>query len=583
MRSQRRNLESEGKKINIVKVLIVIILLIAVIVSIYFIVKKLNNNDNNNNPEDSLVVENEKETPKTIEEIVAEFGGEIVEQVKPDTYYITKDGAEYTAYLDGEIATGRIIPWDGTSAKPAIDEAGNINIYKAEELKWVADQVISGEMNFNGVTITLRNNIDLGARKNDDGVWSGNIWTPVIGFLDELPPKEDSNTSSENTAVTEETIEVDENVDVTNENLKRFAGVLDGNGCSIRGMNVENDKRYQGLFGYSSGVITNLIIKASHINAGEGVGIIVGLNEGRIENCKVQNIEVKGTEKVGTIAGINMTNSSIDGCEILEDKCLVSGDKYVGGISGYTNNNSNISNCINKSNVSGKEYIGGITGITFYGTTITNCYNEALNVIGEQYVGGIAGYSSSQIENSYNQENVNSKGIVSGKNYVGGLVGINQVMGNIVNSYNSGNIIGDKDIIGGIAGENNANISNCYNKGQIDSTKADGIRIGGICGQNSSDSYIYTSYNIGLIKVKNSGNGVIGANFGTISNSFYLDTCIEKVPENDEFKKTENDMKTTIITELGESYVQDENNINNGYPILLWQSSSGDTVNQTEE
>ena len=156
-------------------------------------------------------------------------------------------------------------------------------------------------------------------------------------------------------------------------------------------------------------------------------------------------------------------------------------------------------------------------------------------------------------------------------------------MGNIVNSYNSGNIIGDKDIIGGIAGENNANISNCYNKGQIDSTKADGIRIGGICGQNSSDSYIYTSYNIGLIKVKNSGNGVIGANFGTISNSFYLDTCIEKVPENDEFKKTENDMKTTIITELGESYVQDENNINNGYPILLWQSSSGDTVNQTEE
>lgn len=578
MRSQRRNIESEGKKINIVKVLIVIILIIAVIVCIYFIVKKIYKNPNSSSDE-SLVIEEEKKTPKTIEEIVSEFGGEIVEQVKPDTYYITKDGAEYTAYLDGEIVAGRIIPWDGTSAKPAIDEVGNINIYKAEELKWVADQVISGEMNFNGVTITLRNNIDLGARKGDDETWSGNIWTPIIGFLDELPPKEDENTTAENTTVTEDTTEFDENVDVTNENLKRFAGVFDGNGCSIRGMSIDTDKRYQGLFGYVSGVVTNLTVKASHVKAGEGVGVITGLNEGKIENCKVQNIDVKGTEKVGAIVGINMTNSSIEGCEIIDDKCFVYGDKYLGGISGYTNNNSNISSCINKSNVSGKEYIGGITGITFYGTTILNCCNEALNVIGEKYVGGIAGYSSSQIENSYNQENTDSKGIVNGKSYVGGLVGLNHVMGNIVNSYNSGNIVGEEDRIGGIVGENNANISSCYNKGSIDASKADGIRIGGICGQNSSDSYIYTSYNIGNIKVKNLGNGVIGANFGTISNSFYLDTCIEKTPENDEFKKTENDMKKTIITELGENFTEDSKNINFGYPILLWQSSSNETIN----
>ena len=71
----------------------------------------------------------------------------------------------------------------------AIDEAGNINIYSAAELAWVANQVINGEKNFSGVTITLRKNIDLGARQKDDGTWEGPDWKPIIGFLDEIPEK----------------------------------------------------------------------------------------------------------------------------------------------------------------------------------------------------------------------------------------------------------------------------------------------------------------------------------------------------------------------------------------------------------
>ncbi len=571
MRTGRRSLDSKNKKINIGKVILVFVIIVIIIVGIFFLIKELTKDKTENNSiEVAKNTENviEENNSKTIEQIIDEFGGEVIEQIKPDTYYISKDGIEYTAYLDGEITQERIIPWDGTSAKPAVDEVGNMNVYKPEELKWIADQIISGEMNFNGVTITLRKNIDLGARKNEDGTWSGNIWTSMVGFLDELPNKNTNTNTTNETATNEETV-VDETAEVTNENLKRFAGVFNGNGFSIRGLNVDTDKRYQGLFGYQSGTITNLTIKYSHIKGGEATGAIVGLNEGIIENCKIDNVEITGNNKVGGIAGISMTNSKINNCEIVGNNCYINSNNYTGGICGYINNNSEISNCINRANINGKDYIGGISGIVFYGTTIRNCFDENSNISGENYVAGLVGYSQSQIENSWN----NSTTIIKGKKYIGGLVGLNYSMGNITDSYNSAKIIATEDNVGGIAGCNSANISNCYNSGIIDVNEASGVKVGGLCGQNSSESFIYTSYNIGNIYTKKNANGLIGANFGDISNSYYLENCIEVTPEVDDLKKSETDMKSNIISNLGEAFSEDINNINSGYPILKWQIS----------
>ena len=63
----------------------------------------------------------------------------------------------------------------------------------------------------------------------------------------------------------------DDSVNVTKENLKRFAGVFNGNGFSIRGLNIDSDKRYEGLFGFNAGIISNLTIKNSNIKGGTGV------------------------------------------------------------------------------------------------------------------------------------------------------------------------------------------------------------------------------------------------------------------------------------------------------------------------
>ena len=171
----KRSLRYERRKLNITKVVLAILLFGLVVASIVYLIKSINTFDENDvaKEENTSIPENiiqEEDTIiNNIEKVAIDFGGQIIEKPKRDTYFVTKDGANYTIYGDGEIVQGTVIPWDGNEAKPAVDEAGNINIYSAAELAWVANRVISGEKNFNGVTITLRNNIDLGGRKGEDG------------------------------------------------------------------------------------------------------------------------------------------------------------------------------------------------------------------------------------------------------------------------------------------------------------------------------------------------------------------------------------------------------------------------------
>ena len=420
----RRTIDSfENRKLNWGKVIGVILSIILIIILAILAVKGIGNLSNENKDEneennEELVAQEVLEEPKkTIEEIVTEFGGEIKEKVKEDTYYISKDGKDYTAYLDGEILEGKIIPWDGKEAKPAVDEAGNINIYSAAEFAWVANQVINGEKNFSGVTITLRSNLDLGARIKEDGTWEGPEWKSIVGFLDELPEKKNTNIVENSETV------VDENVEVTNENLKRFDGMFNGNGFSIRGLKIENDKRYQGLFGYLTGTVANLTIKYSKVSAGEAVGAIVGLNEGTVTGCIIENTEINGKEKVGGLVGISMTESKVENCSVYETS-KVKGEEYVAGLIGYTNNNVGIKSCNNGAKVQGKNYVGGLTGIVFYGSNIQNSLNFSEEITGENYVGGLAGYSAAQIEKSHNQVLTENNGKVIGKNYVGGIARI---------------------------------------------------------------------------------------------------------------------------------------------------------------
>ncbi len=569
----------EGKHIHIGRVILVIIIITLIIFGIYLVVNRkkifsVKDNENHQKVEEAIF---NKE--KTIEEILAEFGGEVIEQPKEDTYFVSKEGNMYTIYADGDIVEGQIIPWNGESKEIAADEAGNYNVYSAEELKWVADKIINGEKNFNGVTITLRNNIDLGARPKKDGTWEGPIWTSMIGFLDEIkkeqPSQEQIDGQSDNTQNNLENVEekatvvdeVSENV-VAEEKLKRFAGIFNGNGFTIRGVYIDSDKNYQGLFGHSSGIIQNLAIKNSYISGGNGTGALIGLNAGIIQNCYTENTIVKGkSDKVGGIVGITMSGSKIENCYTKLGS--IEGNNASGGIVGYANNNASILASYNMANITGKAYTGGIVGIMFYGSIIQSTYNTG-TIVGSDYTGGIAGYTATQIEKCYNT------GSVTGENYVGGIVGVNFTMGNIIISYNTGNVIGNNNI-GGIAGTNNASISSCYNVGKIET---EGYRAGGICGQNGTDSYIYTSYNVGDIEGKRNLGGIAGGDFGTSSNCYYLKDASIAI-ENEEQCRNSEQIKADILSDLGAEFTKDDSaNINQGYPVLTWQISTEAVTNE---
>lgn len=272
--------------------------------------------------------------------------------------------------------------------------------------------------------------------------------------------------------------------------------------------------------------------------------------------------------------GCSMTESKIEFCSTIGDNCFINGDKYVGGISGYSNNNTSITNSTNLANINATDYVGGVTGIAFYGTKLQNVVNNAKNIIGKKYVGGLIGYSEADISYSSNHNLENKEGIVAGDEYVGGITGINYKMGNISDCFNTSKIVVNVSNGGGITGMNSSNISNTYNIGEIDTNENEAVKVGGICGQNSSESYINSSYNVGIITSKKDVGGIVCSNFGEVSNVFYLETTLKSTGLDKDYSRAENDMKTAIVSNLGEGFTQDENQINSGFPILIWQSNN---------
>ena len=83
--------------------------------------------------------------------------------------------------------------------------------------------------------------------------------------------------------------------------------------------------------------------------------------------------------------------------------------------------------------VTGKNYVGGIVGVNF-GGTIEDCYN-ACTVTGNKYVGGVVGHNfHGTVKNCYNV------GTISGGEYVGGVVGDTQNESDIQSCYNTGTV-----------------------------------------------------------------------------------------------------------------------------------------------
>ncbi len=151
-------------------------------------------------------------------------------------------------------------------------------------------------------------------------------------------------------------------------------------------------------------------------------------------------------------------------------------------------------------------------------------------------------------------------------------------MGNIENVKSEAKIEATGDNIGGIVGINNASISNAVNKGDVSSSNEMSLKVGGIVGENASDSFIYTSCNEGTITNKKHAGGIYGANFGQIENCYFLEGCVktDNIEETDNSKsKSEYETERNKIEKASETTIPVTSVSNN--------SDSQDSEDEDEE
>ncbi|TGC09423.1 GLUG motif-containing protein [Methanolobus halotolerans] len=178
------------------------------------------------------------------------------------------------------------------------------------------------------------------------------------------------------------------------------------------------------------------------------------------------------------------------------------------GLFGYTDTGATIKNVeLVDVNITGENYVGGLVGFNNVGI-ITDSHSTG-EVTGENYVGGLVGTieGDGKVENSY------STCKVTGDEFVSGLVGFNSFSGIITNSYSTGEVSGN-DRVGGLVGHNIGNIVNSYSTGNVNGTNW----VGGLVG--NTQGFITDSYSIGEVTGISDVGGLVATNTGTIENSY---------------------------------------------------------------
>ena len=247
--------------------------------------------------------------------------------------------------------------------------------------------LVEGGNNFSGKTITIANDLDLGAH----------LWKSI----------------GKNTSLT-------------------FSGTVDGNNFALSNLYVTNNATsFTGLFGQvTSATIKNIKLANPTISAQADAGCIAGglLSSSLILNCHATGVNISGTGAnigglVGSLLGDStISKSSSDGS--------VSGFQQIGGIVGAPYDKATISECYSGGTVTGSVHVGGIAGYSAFAFTpnrtilVNNCYSRANLNSTNGPVGGIFGGSSAVlvVKNSYATGFITSGGTSGG--ILGGIGGV---------------------------------------------------------------------------------------------------------------------------------------------------------------
>jgi hypothetical protein len=258
-----------------------------------------------------------------------------------------------------------------------------------------------------------------------------------------------------------------------------------GGTITITSLTVSGDADYNGGYAaFIGGVVGEARAAVSANNAG---------------NIAVNGLSASNRVSVGGVVGTNQ-DAVVTGTN--------SGNVVVSAGSGFSNN----------------FFLGGVVGHgkgNITGSTNEGQVSNAAPVTTESkylQVGGIVGYNngSSAVSNCTNSGYVTNSGTSKGYIYVGGIT--SETDANITSCYNTGVVSNsgealtqkaDKKIyhveVAGVAGHNNGKtIRSCYNTEAVSNTgdSGAGIFVGGVCGQSAAGTFV-TCYNTG--SVSNSG------------------------------------------------------------------------------
>lgn len=318
-----------------------------------------------------------------------------------------------------------------------------------------------------------------------------------------------------------------------------------GSGVSLQDYNNSfNYNDYagsKGARGYMAGGIIGCVTKSTTLDNCTNYGIvshksaaggIAGWNDGSINNCHTYatlGTQQDGYAYLGGIVGINnrTVTDSAPAASI-----TVRGRYIIGGVAGLnlTNASINISNNTSPVTVQANECAGGVAGV--------NCGSIALggttlkvNITAESYAGGIAGSNNMRNDKAASITGGKVTGTVTAtKNYAGGAAGANYANITGVTLVDGACVRANDQFAGGIAGSNRAGtngqigtITRCTNNAKPNGNNytvyATNGNAGGIAGSNEKGAQIINAGVDNGVKIgvaKCDAAGIAANNFGTI-------------------------------------------------------------------
>ncbi len=285
---------------------------------------------------------------------------------------------------------------------------------------------------------------------------------------------------------------------------KGVYGFFDGNHCTVRGLDQAGS-----LFGsVECGWIKNLSVYGT-ISSPTGEftgGVAAYIYSGTVFENVTSYVNISGKSGLGGIVGASGGNAT-DLINCVNYGKITGTAWNVAGIAGYGGHD--FLGCVNFGNISaGSANAGGIAGDTDKTGIISGCINYGsvtVTTADTGCIGGIAGDCAKPVIGCVNYGNV------TGVNTTGGICGLSTVK--IENSINYGAVNATSWNIGGIAGRASGNgIVGCYNYGAITTTSD---AIGGVVGTAQSD--IVNCENNGAIRGKGNVGGIVGVGHKIIS------------------------------------------------------------------